>query len=277
MLIKSLADQKNLRENGKRMGVILEKLVSLAKPGVSTKEIDRAAEKMIIKAGGRPAFKGYKTHVADRPFPATICASLNTEIVHGIPRQDVILKDGDIFSIDIGMEWPSGKKNEKLKTKNNEGVFSDTAITLAIGKIPEQVNKLLNVTREALEVGILASQPGRSVASIGKAIEAYVKSQGKYGIVRDLVGHGVGHAVHEEPMVPNFYDSTLEKVILQPGMVIAIEPMISLGGWRVETMSDGWTIKMADNSLCAHFEHSLIINQKGNEVFTRRPSEILKS
>lgn len=262
MLIKSPQDIKNMRENGKRMGEILEKLAVYSRPGVSTWEVDQLAEKLIKKAGGKPAFKGYKTSVADRPFPATICASLNSELVHGIPRKNMFLRDGDIFSIDIGMEYPLKK-----------GVFSDTALTVIIGEIPETTKKLLEVTRQALEEGIKAAQPGASVASIGRAVESYVKSQGKYGVVRDLVGHGVGHAVHEEPMIPNYYDKTLEKILLAPGMIIAIEPMISLGGWKVHTMPDGWTIKMSDDSLSAHFEHTVIITENGNEVATRRPNE----
>ncbi|MSU75558.1 MAG: type I methionyl aminopeptidase [Candidatus Magasanikbacteria bacterium] len=259
MLIKSKQDIKNILDNGRRMGEILEKLEALCRPGISSGEIDAEAEKMIIKAGGRPAFKGYKTSAADRPFPATICASFNDEIVHGIPRKDRILKSGDIFSIDIGMLWRK--------------VFTDTAVTVVVGSVSKEIYKLLDVTRQSLEEGIKAAQPGNSVAAIGKAVENYVKSQGKYGIVRDLVGHGVGHQVHEDPHIPNYYDPGLESIILKPGMVIAIEPMISVGGWQVETMDDGWTIRMKDRSMCAHFEHTVIITEPGNIVATRRPHE----
>jgi len=203
--------------------------------------------------------------------------SLNSELVHGIPRKETFLKDGDIVSLDIGMEWPyeSKKSVRRLADKNQKpkGVFSDTAVTVAVGAIPEAAKKLLAVTAAALEEGIKAAEPGNSIASIGRAVENYVKSQGKYGVVRDLVGHGVGHMVHEEPMIPNYYDQALEGTLLRPGMVIAIEPMIALGGWRVATMPDGWTIKMADNSLSAHFEHTVIITEDGNVVATRRPQE----
>lgn len=260
------------------MGEILAELAAMCRPGVSSWEIDRVAEAMIIKAGGRPAFKGYQTTGAEYPFPSTICASFNEELVHGIPRHDRVLKDGDIFSIDVGMEWPAfastrvGATAGKARSLKH-GVITDTAITVAVGSIPDDVQKLLAVTKQALEEGIKVAQPGNSVAAIGKAIESYVKSQGKYGIVRDLVGHGVGHNVHEEPYIPNYYDKALESVKLQPGMVIAIEPMISLGGWKVAAMSDGWTIKTADNSPCAHFEHTVIITEKGSIVATRRPDE----
>jgi methionyl aminopeptidase len=265
MLTKRQTDIENIKKNGTMMGVILEDLAKLVRPGISTYELDKIAEKMIRAVGARPAFKGYKTHVADRPFPATVCISINEEVVHGIPKKKRILQDGDIVTLDIGMEWP-------YKTKE-KGVYTDTALTIPVGKISSKAEKLLDVTREALERGIAAAQPGNSVASIGKAVESYVKSQGSYGIVRDLVGHGVGYTVHEEPFIPNYYDATLESILLKPGMVIAIEPMIGLGTWRVETMDDGWTIKMSDNLLSAHFEHTVIITEDGNIVATRRPSE----
>lgn len=265
MKFKSKEDIKNMIENGKRMGEILERLADFCKAGISTYEVDKEAEKLMRKAGGLPAFKGYRTHVKERPFPGSICASLNEELVHGIPKKNVILKDGDIFSIDVGMLWPKGKA----------GVISDTAITVAIGKISEKTQKLLDVTKVALEKGIAAVRPGASVAGVGKAVETYVRSMGKYGIVRDLVGHGVGHSVHEDPYIPNYYDKSLESEKFEPGMIVAIEPMISLGDWRVSTKADGWTIKMADDSLSAHFEHTVIITDDGIIVPTRRPSELV--
>lgn len=250
------------------MGEIVAQLIKLCQPGVSTAEIDEVAERMILKAGGLPAFKGYVNRLGDTPFPTAICASLNEELVHGIARKDVILKDGDIFSIDVGMEYPI--EGSKI---TNRGFFTDTAITVAIGNIPEKTMELMRVTKEALEVGIKAVKPGNSVAAIGKAIEEYVNSQGKYGIVRDLVGHGVGHGVHEEPRIPNYYEARLEKFIIKHGMVLAIEPMIALGGHKVKTGVDGWTIVMADGSLCAHFEHTVIVTEKGCVVATRRSGE----
>ena len=250
------------------MGRILDDLAKMCRPGISTWEIDLAAEKMITEAGGRPAFKGHKTKSADTPFPTTICASINEEVVHGIAKKEAILKNGDIFTIDIGMEWPySGQKGA-------EGYYTDTALTIPIGKIPPKTRELLRVTQESLEMGIKVIKPGNTVADIGRAIEDYIKSQGKYGIVRDLVGHGVGHTVHEEPRIPNFYDRALDFIVLKPGMVVAIEPMVSLGGWRVTLANDGWTFVMADGSLSAHFEHTIIITKSGNVVATRRPGEV---
>lgn len=266
-LIKNKNEIELLRAGGKKMGEILATLEKAVKPGISTWEIDVLAEKLILNAGGKPAFKGFCNRKEDIPFPSTICASVNDELVHGIAKKEVILKNGDLFSIDIGMEYP-------FKFRKN-GLFTDTALTVWVGeKEPsKEIKELLRVTKTALQVGIKAAQPGKSVASIGRAIEDYVNSQGRYGIVRDLVGHGVGHEVHEEPRVPNYYDRKLENFILKPGMVIAIEPMISLGDWHIKTGPDGWTIVMADGSLCAHFEHTVIITKNGNMVATRRPGE----
>lgn len=254
------------------MGKVLEQLSAFCKIGMTTAALDAEAERLILACGGSPAFKGYHTGAAPAPFPASVCVSLNDELVHGIPSRERIIKVGDVVSLDIGMKW-APKKIISRKKNIDSGVFTDTAVTFIMGKPKSEAVKLLDVTRQSLEAGIKAAQPGSSVAAIGKAVESYVKSQGNYGIVRDLVGHGVGHAVHEEPYIPNYYDPSLENIKLVPGMVIAIEPMIALGDWRVVTKPDGWTIKMKDNSLCAHFEHTLIITNKGNIVVTRRPEE----
>ncbi len=264
-LIKNPREIKQILIGCKLTGEILEKLAKIVKPGMSTYDVDQMAEKMVKDAGGRPAFKGYTTSPDDTPFPTTICASVNEELVHAIARKDKILKDGDIFTIDFGMQWPF-KKGEP-------GYFTDTAITVSVGKISAETQKLMDVTRESMWAGIRAAMPGNSVADIGRAVEDYIKSQGKYGIVRDLVGHGVGHAVHEDPRIPNYYDARNEKIKLKPGMVIAIEPMIAIGTWKVKMGDDGWTILMADNSLCAHFEHTVVITETGNIVATQRPSE----
>lgn len=253
------------------MGKILEKLAKMAKPGVSAFEIDQEAEKLIKKAGGKPAFKGYQGKKNDRPFPNTICACVNEELVHGIATKEKILKEGDIFSIDIGMEWPV--ERGKWKEERENGYFTDTAITVAVGKIPEKIKQLLVVTKKALEIGIKAARVGGTIADIGRAIEDFVKSQGNYGIVRGLVGHGVGHEVHEEPRVPNYYDKKTEEWIIKPGVVIAIEPMIAIGDYHIVTALDGWSVSTADNSLCAHFEHTIVVTAERTVVATRRPHE----
>ncbi len=277
--IKTKGDIEQILKGGKILGEILEALAKAVKTGVTSLEIDKLAEKLIKRHGGKPAFKGYKNKKNDPPFPSAICACVNEELVHGIARADQKLKSGDIVSIDIGMEWPVGGTR---KGERGTGFFTDTAITVIVGdgstslttSVPEKIKELMRVTKEALEVGIGAAKPGNTVADIGRAIEQFVKSQGDYGIVRDLVGHGVGHAVHEEPRVPNYYDKEMENWVLEPGVVIAIEPMIAIGHHAIETAEDGWTVRMKDKSLCAHFEHTIIITEDGNQVATRRPAEL---
>lgn len=265
MYIKTPEATRQIEKGGKILGRILSRLAKKCKVGISTVEIDKYAEEMILKAGGRPSFKGYRSRPQDTPFPTTICASVNHELVHAYARKEVVLQDGDIFSIDIGMEYPY--------KKNYRGYFTDTALTLPIGQVDEKTIELLAVTRQALYTGLEAAKAGNTVADIGKAIEQYVKSQGKYGIIRDLVGHGVGYEVHEDPRIPNFYDKNLRDFILKPGMVIAIEPMISLGDYKIKTADDGWAIETADHSLCAHFEHTVVIKEKDSKIATRRPKE----
>ncbi len=261
--IKKKEEIEVLKDAGQKMGVILAELEKMVVPGVSAWEIDVKAEHMILDVGGIPAFKGYRARPSDTPFPSTICASVNEEVVHGIATKEKVLKDGDIFSIDIGMQYPK-----------EGGLFVDTALTVPVGDLAADARQLIEVTREALEVGIRAVRPGGTVADIGKAIETFVKSKGKYGIVRDLVGHGVGHAVHEEPRVPNYYDRDLEKWILEPGVVLALEPMITLGTHKVQTADDGWSILSTDKSLSAHFEHTIVVTEAGAQVVTRRPDEV---
>lgn len=262
MYKKKPQEMETIIEGGKLIGEILDTLIGMVKPGVSAYEIDTKAERLIREVGGVPAFKGYKPHPSDTPFPSTICASVNAEVVHGIATKEKILKEGDIFTIDIGMQYPA---------KN--GFFTDTAVTVPVGAISEEAQKLMDVTSKALEIGLAQAKDGNTIADIGAAIQEYVEPH-KYGIVRDLVGHGVGHAVHEEPRVPNFYDKELETWIVEPGVVIAIEPMITLGDYRIRVADDAWTISTADGSLSAHFEHTIVVTQDGPVVATRRPSEM---
>jgi len=270
--IKSKEEIQHIIEGGKILGGILEKLGAMIRPGVSAWEIDQEAEKLIVQAGGKPAFKGFKGRRSDPPFPSTICACVNEELVHGIATQEKVLKTGDIFSIDIGMEYPVGRGTGYAGRGKEKGYFTDTAVTLIVGEVPEKTKQLLNVTKKSLEIGIKQCVVGNTVADVGRAIQDYVEPQG-YGIVRDLVGHGVGHAVHEDPRVPNYYDPDGEQWELKPGVVIAIEPMITIGDYNVETADDGWSISTVDKNLCAHFEHTIIITEDGPVVATRRPSE----
>jgi len=267
-MIKSSEELDYIRKGGKILGEVLETIANMAAPGVSTLDIDKKAEELILAAGGRPAFKGYRSSKQDPKFPCTICASVNEENVHGIASHDKILQDGDIFSIDIGMQWPVGCG----KGNKGNGFFTDTALTVPVGNIPEKTKQLLIATRKSLFVGIEAATLGNSVRDIGKSIEKYIKPQG-YGIIRALTGHGVGHAVHEEPSVPNFDEPALGRIKLEEGMVLALEPMITLGGDEVDVKEDGWTIVTEDGSLNAHFEHTIILTVDGPEVVTKRPSE----
>ncbi len=266
--IKKQEEIETIKEGGIILGRILASLADMVKPGVSAYEIDILAEKLIREANGRPAFKGYRSKKHDPPFPSTICASRNEELVHGIASKDKILQEGDIFSMDIGMQYPM---NCGLG-KGGNGFFTDTAITVVVGEVSEKTLELMAVTKKALEIGITQCVVGNTIADIGRTIEHFVSPHG-YGIVRDLVGHGVGHSVHEEPRVPNFYDKELESWKLESGVVIAIEPMITMGDFMVETAEDGWSITTKDRSLNAHFEHTVVISEDGPIVVTRRPEE----
>lgn len=252
------------------MGQILDALIPLVRPGANAYDIDQVAERLIREAGGIPAFKGY-TAGGSIPFPSTICASVNAEVVHGIASKDKVLKDGDVFSIDIGMQWPA-KSGEG---KKGNGFFTDTAVTVPVGTIPQEIRDLIDRTALSLEKAIEVCAAGNTVADIGREIEDYLRPFG-YGIVHDLVGHGVGHDVHEEPHVPNYYSEELEDWELLPGAVIAIEPMVTLGKSSVVTAPDGWAIMTRDRSISAHSEHTIIITEDNPIVATRRPSEKYK-
>lgn len=213
--------------------------------GASTKDIDRIARAAIERRGGQPIFLGY------RGFPATICISVNDEVVHGIPG-DRILQDGDIVGLDLGLKY--------------RGVTVDSARTIGVGSISTENLHLLAVTRESLRQGVAAAKVGKRIGDIGAAIQSHVESHG-FGIVRDLVGHGVGREVHEEPAIPN-YGVSGEGELLEEGLVIAIEPMVTMGSWKVKTLRDGWTVVTQDHTNSAHFEQTVILTRKGPKVVT---------
>jgi len=252
--IKSEADIKILREAGKRLAAILLELKKKAKAGVSSRELDLLAEKLIRDEGDEPAFLNYTPRDSKRPYPATLCVSVNDEVVHGIPNEkEKILKDGDIVGLDLGLK--------------HQGLFVDAAITVPIGEIDEGSKKLIEVTKRALEIGIAAARPGKEVREIGCAIEKFVKPYG-YGIVEELGGHGVGYKVHEEPHIPNFCTER-PSTHLKVGMVIAIEPIINEGTKHVVLdKKDGYTYLTADHKRSAHFEHTVFVSEKGPEILT---------
>jgi methionyl aminopeptidase len=216
-----------------------------------TQELDTIAEEMIRAGGDIPSFKGYQPYGADEPFPASICISVNDEIVHGIPGNRV-LQEGDIVGLDLGL--------------THKGMITDAAISVPVGNISVRLQKLLSRTEEALMAGIAAARGGAHTGDIGAAVEAVAKKE-KYGVIRELAGHGVGYHVHEDPYVPN-YGKKGEGTLLKPGMILAIEPMFTLGKRYIETLEDGYTIVTQDGSLAAHFEHTILITEGKPEILT---------
>ncbi len=247
---KTQEEIEKIREGGKIHTRILQQTAKLAKPGISTWELNAFAEAEILKAGGRPSFKGYgpKGH----QFPAGLCTSLNSVVVHGVPSKNQVLKEGDILGLDIGMEY--------------KGLYTDTAITVAVGNITKEAQRLLELTKKALSIGIEQARIGNKVGDISAAVQK-VADDNHLGIIRDLVGHGVGHAVHEDPQVPN-YGKKGAGPELKEGLVIAIEPMFTLGTDDIFIEDDGWTVTTRDQSLAAHFEHTVAITKNGPEILT---------
>jgi methionyl aminopeptidase len=251
--LKSKLEIDLLREGGKILSSVLKRVIAQVKPGVTTAELNELAENLILEKGGRPSFKEYGG--PEKPFPAGLCTSINEQLVHGMPNVH-ILKQGDIISLDIGMEYP--KEN---------GLFTDMAVTVAVGKVPKETKKLMKVTRKSLDLWIHYLKPGKQLNEIAGKVQDYIEREG-FQVIRDLVGHGVGHAVHEEPQIPNYFMSGLS-VELKEGMVLAIEPMVSAGDYRIQTKSDGWTVETIDKSLTAHYEHTIAITKKGCEILTK--------
>lgn len=241
-------------------GAILSQALGAAKaavrPGVSIRELDQIAEQSIVRSGAKPSFKGYRSHRDDPAFPSTLCVSVNNEVVHGTADRDLILKEGDIVSLDIGCWY--------------QGLCTDMAITVPVGQVSKEAEDLMRVTHESLLKGVEAALVGGYVSDISQAIENHIKPYG-YGIVRDLVGHGVGHAVHESPQIPNFYHKRAPKIMLDEGMCIAIEPMVNMGDWQVYTAKDGWAVITKDKSLSAHFEMTIAIVEGGPIIITPLP------
>ena len=243
--IKSPRELDSMRKAGEIVGKTLDLLKASVEPGMTTRDLDRIAFKEITRNGASPTFKGY------RGFPATICASVNEEIVHGIPGKRV-LKEGDLIKVDVGATI--------------EGFIGDAAVTIAVGEVPEDLRLLMQDTRLSLEAGIKAAVPGARVGDIGAAVQEYGESRG-YGVVREFVGHGVGRFLHEDPQVPN-YGVAGRGALLRAGMCIAIEPMLNLGDWHTRILDDQWTVVTADGKLSSHFEHSIAITEQGPEILT---------
>jgi methionyl aminopeptidase len=252
MIIKNPEQIKSLREGGKILRNILETVAVKAVPGVSAYELNELAEQEIKKAGVTGSFKNYKSHPRDLPFPGSLCVSVNDEVVHGMPSKDKILKNGDIVGLDLGI-W-------------HKDLCTDGAITVGVGKIGGLQKRLMKATRESLENALKTVKAGNTVGDIGFATEKIAKDAG-FEVVRELVGHGVGAAVHEEPDIP-CYGKKGQGLKLKAGMVLAIEPMVNSGHWKVSVDSDGWTIRTYDGSLSSHFEHTVVVTNTGCEIMT---------
>jgi methionyl aminopeptidase len=261
MIVTAEKEIEHFRTAGRIAGEVLEHIMNLVQPGITTWELDEAAEKAIRERGAIPTFKGY------RNFPCTICASINEEVVHGIPNKGRKLKEGDVISMDIGATIRESRDGKKFD------FIGDTAVTVAVGGISPRLEKLLEDTQKALYQGIKAAHGGATLDEVGGAIED-VALEPHYGIVREYGGHGIGPDYHEDPFIFNYRTGSRTK--LKPGMVIAIEPMFNQGGERVRTKQDGWTVVTQDYKPSAHFEHSLLITEGTPEILTRRPNEVIE-
>jgi methionyl aminopeptidase len=252
IILKSREEIEKMRRAGRLVREVLDAVVDSADQGVTTLELDRMAEKMIRDAGAVPAFKGYEPDfVKCGPFPATLCTSLNEEVVHGVPDERP-LADGDILSIDTGVEV--------------DGYFGDAAVSIIIGDAPVSTRTLVHVTRNALDAGINACRPGMRLGDISSAIQTVAEAAG-FSVVRRFVGHGIGTQMHEDPPVPN-YGAAGTGPVLKAGMVLALEPMVNIGGHEVQASADCWSVVTRDGSLSAHFEHTVAVTDSGPEVLT---------
>jgi len=243
--IKSKSEMDAMRRAGAIVAMVLDTLEKEVRPGIATERLDDIAEEMIRSKKALPAFKGYQG------FPATICTSVNDEVVHGIPGKRT-LREGDIIGIDVGVRW--------------DGFFGDAARTLPVGEVGPAVQRLIDVTREALRRGIIQAVRNNRISDISHAVQTYVESQ-RYGVVRQYVGHGIGSKLHEEPQVPNFGDPG-QGPSIRSGMALAIEPMVTEGSHEVKLADDGWTVLTRDHGLSAHFEHTVLVTENGTEILT---------
>ena len=262
IIIKTEKEIEIMKEGGKKLAQILKTLASQVEPGVTTMDLENMACDLIKKAGGRPSFRGHKTMLETKVFPTALCTSINDEIVHAPATPARKLKSGDILGIDVGMEYPFNK--------DTRGYYTDTAVTVGVGKVSKEAKRLTQITEKSLKLAIKKVKPGNTINDIGKAVQEYVESEG-FSVVRDLVGHGVGTAVHEDPQVPNFEitNKKSKQVVLEPGMTIAIEPMVNVGEKEVKSLDNGFSIATLDGSLSAHFEHTVAVTKKGCEVLTK--------
>jgi len=240
-----------MREGGKHLARIMDALEQEIRPGVDTMQLDKLAEELVFGCGGKPAFKGYGDKY--NPFPATLCTSINEEVVHGIPSEQVVLMEGDILKIDVGMEYG--------------GFFVDMARTFIVGEISEQAKKLIEVTEESFWKGVKTIKNGSLLSAYSKAVQAHVEKNG-FSVVRNLVGHGIGKNLHEPPQILNYFEPRSKDIVLKAGMTLALEPMINIGRHETVLAEDGWAFMTEDGSLSAHYENTVLVKDKGVEILT---------
>jgi methionyl aminopeptidase len=250
MIIYKSADEiAKMRKAGRVVAGTIDRVVAAVRPGIATADLDVVAEAYIGEQGAIPSFKGYKG------FPASICVSINEEVVHGIPSPKRVLAEGDVVSLDFGAIW--------------EGFHADSALTMFVGEPPSaEAEKLVRVTEEALEAGISQIGPGARLSDIGAAVQQVAEGAG-FSVVREYVGHGIGRSLHEDPQIPNYGDPGRGPLI-KPGLVVAVEPMVNIGGWETRVLADDWTVVTEDRSISAHFEHTIAVTEDGREVLTAR-------
>lgn len=249
IIYKSPQEVDRMRTAGRIVAGTIDRVLAAVRPGISTADLDRVAEEEINRRSATPSFRGYKG------FPASICASLNDEVVHGIPSPKRMLKVGDVLSLDFGAIW--------------EGYHADSAVTVFVGEPPSaEAEKLVRVTEEALEAAISQVRPGGRLSDVSHAVEQVVEGAG-FSVVREYVGHGIGRSLHEDPQIPN-YGPPGRGPELRPGLVLAVEPMVTMGDWPTRVLADDWTVVTADGSLAAHFEHTIAVTDDGQEVLTVR-------
>ncbi len=257
MAIKKTEQEIELmREGGQILSQALGKAVKAVRPGAKIAELDKIAEAEIRAGGGEPSFLNFSTPHDDNPFPSSLCVSINEEVVHGTADRDIELKEGDIVGLDLGCKY--------------KDLYTDMAVTVPVGNVSKEASDLMAATKQALLDAVASVHVGGTIADIGMAVEKSIAPHG-YGIVRQLVGHGVGHEVHEEPRIPNFYDRAMKKKKIVEGECLALEPMITAGEYLLETADDGWTAVTADRSLAAHFEVTMVATESGPEILTPLP------
>lgn len=265
--IKSLQEIELMRQGGKILAIVLAEVVKKIKPGVTTKELDELAENLIYQQGALPGFKGFND------YPAALCTSINEEIVHALPSSRR-LKDGDIIGLDLGVLYPPEHCATCAMSQgcgNQKGLYTDAAITVAVGNESPEAKKVMEVAKGALAVAVDKIKPGRNLSEISAAIETHVKKQG-LAVIRELIGHGVGYELHEDPEIPNFDFSgsrQFKDVVLKAGMTLAIEPMVSAGSAKIKKSKDKFGYLTEDDSLSAHFEHTVVVTEKGCEILTK--------